>query len=252
MKSDPISKCTDCAYQGRNIYVVGASRFERELIIDYLSTHTAAKWFQTENLDAVPVSNQGVPLGKKMILVDTHGLTRDDLTHLLSSQAWKVQAHNLMALFNVLHEHEIEKLALKCGVRGFLYSDDRAEDLVNGICAINSGEFWISRRILTECLQDSYVGKELPVPAGHSLSEREVELLRVLTTGASNEAIAELLFISPHTVKTHLHNIFHKINVGNRLQAVLWAKENLQNSGLLILSSYLPAINEQFPSFCIS
>jgi len=252
MKSDPIRKCTDCAYQGRNIYVIGASRFERELIVDYISTHTAAKWFQAENLDTVPVSNQGVPLGKKMILVDTHGLTREDLTHLLSSQAWKVQAHNLMALFNVLHEHEIEKLALKCGVRGFLYSGDRAEDLVNGICAINAGEFWVSRQILSECLQDSYVGKELPVPAGHTLSEREIELLRVLATGASNESIAERLYISPHTVKTHLHNIFHKINVDNRLQAVLWAKENLQNAGLLILSSYLPAITEQFPTFCIS
>lgn len=252
MNSDLISKCADCAYRGRYIYVVGSIRFERDLIIDYISTHTAARWFQAESLDEVPVSNQGVPFGRKLILIDTHNLTRERLIQLLSSQAWKLQAHNLMALFNVLREHEIEKLALRCGVRGFLYTDDRAEDLVNGICAINSGEFWISRRILCECLQDSYVGRELPVPDGHSLSEREVELLQVLATGASNEAIAELLFISPHTVKTHLHNIFHKINVGNRLQAVLWAKENLQNAGLLILCSYLPAITAQFPYFCIS
>lgn len=252
MKSGVPTKCVDCPYRGRHIYVVGALRFDRELIVDYLSNHTGAKWFEVGSLDAVPGSNHGVPFGKKMILIDTHNLAREDLIHMLSSQVWKTHAHNLMALFNVPHEHAIEKIALKCGTRGLLYSDDRAEDLVNGICAINSGELWFSRQILSECLQDSYVGKEMPVPAGHSLSEREVELLRVLATGATNDAIADLMCISPHTVKTHLHNIFHKINVDNRLQAVLWAKENLQKAWLLILSSYLPTITEQFSSFSIS
>jgi len=247
MSSDLPSKCADCSYQGRHIYVVGKMRFERELICDFIRTHTAAQLFQAESLEEVPISNLGAPLGQKMILVDAHDMTRDSLLQMLSSKAWKAQAHNLMALFNVLHEHKIEKEALKNGVRGFLYSDDRVEDLANGICAINSGEFWIPRRIVAECLLDSYVGKETPVPVSHSLSEREVELLRVLATGASNEAIADRLYISPHTVKTHLHNIFHKINVDNRLQAVLWAKENLQNAGMLILSSYLPTVTEQFP-----
>ena len=247
MSSDLPSKCADCRFRGRYLYVVGKLRFERELISDFIRTHTAAQLFQTESLEAVPLSNLGTPLGQKMILVDTHDMTRDNLMRMLSSKVWKVQAHNLMALFNVLHEHEIEKEALKNGVRGFLYSDDRVEDLANGICAINSGEFWIPRRIIAECLLDSYVGKDLPVPVSHSLSDREVELLRVLATGASNDAIADQLYISSHTVKTHLHNIFHKINVDNRLQAVLWAKENLQNAGMLILSSYLPTVTEQFP-----
>jgi DNA-binding CsgD family transcriptional regulator len=251
MKGFP-DKCIDCRYRGRHIYVVGAMRFERELIIDFISHHTGAEWFAVENMNAVPVSNHGVPLGKKMILVDIHNMAREDLIQLLSSQEWKVRAHNLMALFNVPHEYEIEKLALKCGTRGVLYADDSAKDLVNGICAINSRELWFSRQVLSECLQDSYVGKELPVPAGHSLSEREVELLRVLASGATNDAIADMMFISPHTVKTHLYNIFQKINVENRIQAVLWAKENLQNAGLLILSSYLPTISEQISPFCIS
>ena len=251
MKSGVPNKCVDCPYRGRHIYVVGALRFERELIIDFISNHTGAEWYEVGSLGEIPASNHGVPLGKKMILVDIQNLTREDLVHLLSSQEWKLQAHNLMAMFNVPHEFTIEKIALKCGTRGLLYSDDRAEDLVNGICAMNSGELWFSRQILSECLQDSYVGKELPVPAGHSLSEREIELLRALATGATNDAIADMLFISPHTVKTHLHNIFQKINVDNRLQAVLWAKENLQSAGLLILSSYLPTLSEQISPFCI-
>ena len=227
MKSAITSKCNDCAYRGRHIYVVGAFRFERELVADYICTHTAAKWFQAESLEAIPVSNQGVTLGKKMILFDTITLTRDNLIHLLSSEIWQSHAHNLIVLFNLSHEHAIEKVALKNGVRGFLYYDDSAEDLINGICTINTGVIWISRRILSECVQDSYNGKELLEPNGHSLSDREIELLRVLAIGASNDAIANQMGISPHTVKSHLYNIFHKINAENRLQAVLWAQQNL-------------------------
>jgi len=221
------SKCSECPYRGRHIYVVGTLRFERELMISFIETHTAARWFQAESLEDIPVSNQGTPLAQKMILIDVHNLERADLYYLFNSKTWKIHSHNLMALFNVLHEHGIEKEALKNGTRGFLYDNDSADDLVNGICAIDSGELWISRRIMSECLQESYIGKELSEPADNPLSDREVEILRFLITGASNDSIADRLCISPHTVKTHLHNIFHKIDVASRLQAGLWAKENL-------------------------
>ena len=227
MKRAITNKCNDCAYRGRHIYVVGAFRFEREIVADYISTHTAAKWFQVESLESIPVSNQGVPLGKKMILIDTMTMTRDNLIQLLSSKIWQSHAHNLMALFNLSHEYAIEKIALKSGVRGFLYYDDCAEDLINGICTINTGVIWISRRILSEYVQDGSYTKEMLAPNGHSLSEREIELLQVLTAGASNEVIANQMGISPHTVKSHLYNIFHKINAENRLQAALWAQKNL-------------------------
>ncbi len=227
MKRAITSKCYDCAYRGRHIYVVGAFRFEREMVADYISTHTAAKWFQVENLETIPVSNQGVPLGKKMILVDNIMMSRDNLMQLFASETWQSHTHNLVALFNLPHEYAIEQIALKSGVRGFLYYDDSAEDLINGICTMNAGEIWASRRILSEYVQDSSYVNELLEPDGHSLSEREIELLQVLASGASNEVIANQMGISPHTVKSHLYNIFHKINAENRLQAALWAQKNL-------------------------
>ena len=59
------------------------------------------------------------------------------------------------------------------------------------------------------------------------LTQRELEILSMVVSGATNEEIAARVCISPHTVKTHIYNIFKKINVPNRLQAALWAAKNL-------------------------
>ncbi|MEJ2491745.1 MAG: hypothetical protein P8Y84_09030, partial [Desulfuromonadales bacterium] len=191
------SKCAECLYRGRHIYVVGPQCFERELVIECLKAHTSEKWFEADSLRVIPQSNQDVPLGQKMILIDTHTLSREELLHLFSTPIWKAHSHNLMVLFNLQQDDKIEKIALKSGVRGFLYTDDHFEDLSNGICTVNSGDLWISRRILQECLQESYIGRPLPEPVDHELSRREIELLRQLQSGATNEVIADRLCISP-------------------------------------------------------
>jgi LuxR family transcriptional regulator of csgAB operon len=63
--------------------------------------------------------------------------------------------------------------------------------------------------------------------ANEILSSRQIEILAQVAVGASNDEIAEKLCVSPHTVKTHLYNVFKKIKVANRLQAALWAAKHL-------------------------
>ncbi len=62
---------------------------------------------------------------------------------------------------------------------------------------------------------------------GVNLTSREKEILTRIASGASNREIADALFISHHTVKTHIYNIYKKIKVPNRFQAALWIAENL-------------------------
>jgi DNA-binding NarL/FixJ family response regulator len=71
-------------------------------------------------------------------------------------------------------------------------------------------------------------GKDVPAKKDKALlTSREIEILAMISLGNKNEAIAEKLFISQNTVKTHIYNIFKKIDVPNRLQASLWAAKNL-------------------------
>ncbi|MCP1365881.1 LuxR C-terminal-related transcriptional regulator, partial [Halomonas sp. BBD48] len=60
-----------------------------------------------------------------------------------------------------------------------------------------------------------------------SLTHREQEIISLLGSGASNTEIADKLFVSEHTVKSHLYNTFRKIKVHNRIQAMNWARQNL-------------------------
>ena len=80
---------------------------------------------------------------------------------------------------------------------------------------------------MAEALVNSTKKKVPQLQNEAGLTPRELEILALVSIGANNEAIAEKLFVSPHTVKTHLYHIFKKINVPSRLQAALWAAKHL-------------------------
>jgi LuxR family transcriptional regulator of csgAB operon len=132
-----------------------------------------------------------------------------------------------MALFNVDQGKGIEEEAVAWGIKGIFYKDDPLERLKKGVGAIFEGELWVSREILTKCVMENRSKNTSHNRDESVLTSREIEILAMIATGSKNEEIAEKLFISPNTVKTHIYNIFKKINVPNRLQAALWAAKNL-------------------------
>lgn len=110
---------------------------------------------------------------------------------------------------------------------GLFFRQDPLDRLVAGLQKILLGEYWMPRHLLCELVEYYRQGNSYLLRNDTLLTAREQEIIRYLMTGASNVEIADSLFVSEHTVKSHLYNVFKKLNVKNRIQAVSWAKEYL-------------------------
>jgi DNA-binding NarL/FixJ family response regulator len=108
---------------------------------------------------------------------------------------------------------------LGAGAAGYVLKDDPPEALVAAVRAVTEGRQWLSPRV-TQLLVRSAAGPERLV---EELTEREMEVLRLMAAGHRNERIAEALQITEQTVKNHVRSIFGKLGVENRVEAVLFA-----------------------------
>ncbi len=165
--------------------------------------------------------------GKTILLVDCIENDFDHLVNTLSDHEVEPSDDLIIAIYNVYSGWGIEGEALAYGIKGFFYKQDSLKLFLKGINAILGNEIWVSREILMRSALGGLRQKQSSIQEKTGLSMREVEILRLVAGGSSNEDIAQRLFISPNTVKTHMYNIFKKINVSNRLQAASWAAINL-------------------------
>jgi DNA-binding NarL/FixJ family response regulator len=116
--------------------------------------------------------------------------------------------------------------AVMAGACGYLLKDASIEDLITGIRAAAAGESLISPQIAAKMLQRlRSQGKSTDAAATirAELSDREVEVLKLIANGKDNAQIARELFISPKTVKNHISNILMKLQIDNRIQAAVYA-----------------------------
>ena len=134
-------------------------------------------------------------------------------------------------LINSAHKYELSEIAQWQSLYGIFRYDDNEGQLLNAINAVLSGDQAISLSAMHPSLYARAPGPQNDVKA--SLTERECEILYELRQGATNQDIARVLFISENTVRTHLYNVFRKISVKNRTQAVSWASRNLHQHAML-------------------
>jgi DNA-binding NarL/FixJ family response regulator len=116
--------------------------------------------------------------------------------------------------------------AMMAGASGYMLKDASVEELTAGIRAAAAGESSISPRIASKLLTWLREGRaEQPAQDSSQpdLSDREIEVLRLLAAGKGNAEIAQDLFISPKTVKNHIASILVKLQIENRIQAAVYA-----------------------------
>jgi DNA-binding NarL/FixJ family response regulator len=116
--------------------------------------------------------------------------------------------------------------AILAGACGYLLKDSSIQDLMAGIRAASLGESLISPTIAAKVLQRiraSTTQPELEKSIRAELSDREIEVLKLIANGKDNAMIAGELHISPKTVKNHISNILMKLQIDNRLQAAVYA-----------------------------
>jgi len=116
--------------------------------------------------------------------------------------------------------------AILAGACGYLLKDASIQDLVAGIRAAARGESLISPNIAAKVLQRVRATSAQPEIADMiraELSEREIEVLKLIANGKDNALIAAELHISPKTVKNHISNILMKLQIDNRIQAAVYA-----------------------------
>jgi DNA-binding NarL/FixJ family response regulator len=126
-----------------------------------------------------------------------------------------------------LDEYVVE--SLRAGASGFLLKDAPPEDLVEAIRIVAAGEALlapsVTRRLLDRVASRLPRANEDTIPALAELTDREMDVLKLMARGLSNAEIAEKLVVSETTVKTHVSRVLAKLEIRDRVQAVILAYE---------------------------
>lgn len=210
----------------RLVYIVGPLKLQNALLASFLERETGMNCLAVERLHDIHLDKENTRQ-LDLVLWDCLGKNMESCLSEFESVGKKISAQGAVALFNLSPELGIEIEFMARGAQGFFYEHDPLDHFPKGIWVILNGEVWLTRKIMSDFLQNDKRQGGFSIIYEANLTDRESEILAMVAVGTSNKNIAEKLYIGPRTVKSHLYNIFKKINVPNRLQAALWAAKNL-------------------------
>jgi DNA-binding NarL/FixJ family response regulator len=131
--------------------------------------------------------------------------------------------------------------AMKLGTSGIVLKQTATDLLIKSIRKVHAGEIWLDSTTTAAVIRQFVAADDNPAPAAppaasrererSPLSQREREIVALVAQGFKNKEMAEKMFISEQTVKNHLHNIFDKLGVSDRLELALYAIHNNLHTG---------------------
>ncbi|HNP86817.1 MAG TPA: response regulator transcription factor [Kouleothrix sp.] len=115
--------------------------------------------------------------------------------------------------------------AIRAGARGYLLKDAHYDDLIRAVAAVSRGEAIFGPAIARRMIQYFGLLRQVSLPLFPELTEREREILGLIAQGYANDAIATILVLSVKTVRNHVSNILSKLQVRDRAQAIVKARD---------------------------
>lgn len=139
-------------------------------------------------------------------------------------QVKQVSPRTQIIVLTSYHQDEFIFPAIRAGALSYLLKDAEPEELANAVHKAAKGEAVLHPRVAARVVQELHGARHDVVPNPFTeLSDRELEVLRLIADGMSNAEIAEQLVISEKTVKSHVSNILSKLHLGDRTQAAVYA-----------------------------
>jgi len=173
-----------------------------------------------EAVDGLDAVKQALAIQPEIVLMDIKMPNLDGIeaTRRITSENPKIKV--LMLTTFEADNHVIQ--ALKAGASGYVLKDSQPSAIVSSILAVVSGERVMASAVANRVLE-MLTGATTPKEFYDGLTAREVEILKMLATGMANKQIAFKLKISDKTVRNHVSNMYEKLNIFDRSQAVLYA-----------------------------
>lgn len=128
-----------------------------------------------------------------------------------------------VVIFTSYHADEDIFPAIRAGALSYLLKDARPGEIADAIRKAARGEAVLDPRVAARIVQDMQSGGQEQINPFSVLSDRELDVLRLIARGATNQEIAERLVIGESTVKSHVGNIFSKLHLADRTQAAVYA-----------------------------
>jgi DNA-binding NarL/FixJ family response regulator len=169
-----------------------------------------------------------IKLKPEVVLMDIQMPKMDGLEATRQILAMKDKVSCRILILTTFERDEYIFEALRLGACGFLLKNAPPEDLVSAIRIVAKGDALLSPSVTRRIIEEFARLPPKTIHAGEikDLTEREIEVLQLIARGQSNSEIANKLVVSEATVKTHVSNLFSKLSLRDRVQAVVFAYEN--------------------------
>lgn len=206
-----------------NILLIGLKTMNTELIINQINNN------RLNNISFRNISNLNYDFKTSsydLIIIDHHAISiNENINKLLESK----DSETPILIFNIDTDITTDTLLSWPKVKGILSKDSPIEHLIKSIAVVIEHGLWLPRQTLEQMLD--YYRNHKPsndtqlLPTQPLLTRREKQILGLLTEGKTNIEIAETLFVAETTVKSHIYNLYKKIDVKCRKEAIFKVKQ---------------------------